>query len=266
MADRAYNTVLRKEESIVQAMAAKANGDEFDYVCADEECQAVMHMRKGITPNFYCSRNTPHREGCPFASYSKSDSKPPKSVLEWLEELIVKPDLPKEHQQDKQNSSAGIYKPVRLSHTARAMYFYQRAKELDEYLDETNTKSVLDFCISPRTAYYYENDPAKIRGWHFIIGKIKTLMFNGDYIILHVFTKGEKPYYLRFKIKFPHDMCRDIYDDICKKIENTNVTNQELCVLCKLESKEEKYEYAEGKAYKTLYTGSVLKRRLYFIP
>lgn len=267
MADRAYNTTLQQEESIAQALAGKANRSNFSYVCADEECQAIMYVRRGITPNFYSSRHTHHRKNCPFASYSKSDFKPPESVFDWLEEVLTKPDLPKEHQQDKINSSTGVHKAAgRLSHTARAMYVYQRSKELDEYLDEENTQSVLDFCISPRTAYYYENSPDKIKGWHLIIGKIKMVKFNGDYIILHVCTKGERAYHLRFKIKFTDDMSRNIYDDICARIESTNVTNQELCVMCKLESKEEQYEFAQGKAYKTLYKGIVPKRRLYFIP
>ncbi len=270
MADRAFNLTLGRDESISEAFIEKDSGGNYEYVCADEKCNAIMFMRKGITPSFYASRLHGHRENCPFASCTHSNAKPASNILNWYEELEQKSNLPSEHKSDKRNVSVGKFAEYpRLAHTAQAIYNFQRSKELNEYIDIEETETILNFCISPRSAFFFEQHPDQIIGLHLIVGRIQFIRYYDRFVILHVSTKGQKARELRIKIVFAGNWCQVIYETIRSKIQRSSVIGEELCVLCKLAPIKEIIPFKVGKEsrnYKINFEGNVTGNRQFYIP
>lgn len=270
MADRAFNKTLGRDESISEALAEKDAGRNYEYVCADEKCKATMFTRKGMTPAFYASRLNGHRDQCPFASCTHSNTKPASNILNWYQELEQKSNLPSDHKSDKRNVSVGKFAEYpRLAHTAQAIYNFQRSKELDEYIDAEETQTILNFCISPRSAYFFEQHPEQITGLHLIVGRIQFIRYFDGFVILHVSTKGQKARELRIKIVFAGNWCQVIYETIRSKMQKSNIIGQELCVLCELTPKTEHIPFKignESKNYKINFEGNVTGNRQFYIP
>lgn len=267
MADRAYD---KNAKQIFNAREI-LNEDKRknDWVCVDKKCNASMYYRKRLGIPEFCNKpSTPHHAKCDFNSHNSSKQQPAEEIFSWFEDLLGSPNPPKTQRQDPQDRgkakvSSCTYKG--LSKTARAIYHYQRSKDLSDYIDFAKTVTIGEFCISSRTINKATWNHAC--GLRCIIGDIVTFQFGCEnpYMIITVNTK-EDIYYLNLKLYVSKEIAYPFYQQIVNKHGSANIQGARICAVTKLyEDKQETPIFKHWKQ-RTTYSGCIeVPRQLYAI-